>query len=368
MDRRNLLRFFHLSLLIGLSPRLTTAKVIVVNQLGMSGLFATISAQPIEPGSIANRPRVGIIAVGGISRAVLANTTFDFPHPVRTVAINTDAVSLQKVQADHKILLQGFDSHLPEPVVGDRNAAQVLPGLDIAVTDLDMVLIVVGLGGAAGTGIAPVVTRRLRDKNILTLVVAIRPFDFEGEDRQSVADLGFARLKMHASALIAICNSDIENAVNPNDSLDAVMAHVPNTFHQLCRGITGALGYSGLIGVEFEVLRYAITDHGGQCAFGYGVAENSIKATDLAIKHPFLKHSNLQHASAVLVAMEGPPDTMTMKELKRVLAMVSSHLPAGATVLYSSVANPARLHQTYTVAILAAGIQEKRNLLKSVTN
>jgi cell division protein FtsZ len=234
----------------------------------------------MEAGSMANGPRIGIIAVGGISRAVLANTTFDFPHPVRTVAINTDAASLQKVQADHKILLQGFDSHLPELDVVDRNAAQVLPDLDIAVTDLDMVLLVAGLGGAAGTGIAPVVTQRLQDKNILTLVVAIRPFDFEGEDRQSIADLGFARLKMQASAMIAICNSDIENAVNPNDSLDAVMAHVPNTIHQLCRGVAGALGNSGLIGVEFEDLRSAITGHAGQCAFGYGVADTCIKATD----------------------------------------------------------------------------------------
>jgi cell division protein FtsZ len=315
----------------------------------------------MEAGSIANGPRIGIIAVGGISRAVLANTTFDFPHPVRTVAINTDAASLQKVQADHKILLQGFDSHLPELDVVDRNAAQVLPDLDIAVTDLDMVLLVAGLGGAAGTGIAPVVTQRLQDKNILTLVVAIRPFDFEGEDRQSIADLGFARLKMQASAMIAICNSDIENAVNPNDSLDAVMAHVPNTIHQLCRGVAGALGNSGLIGVEFEDLRSAITGHAGQCAFGYGVADTCIKATDLAIKHPFLNLSNQQHASAVLVAIEGPPDTMTMQEMKRVLYMVSSHLPVGAAVFYSSVANPARLHQTYTVSILAAGVQEKKN-------
>jgi cell division protein FtsZ len=220
---------------------------------------------------------------------------------------------------------------------------------------------VVGLGGAAGTGISPGVAQRLRAKGLLTLVVAISPFDFEGDERQSVADLGLARLKTHANAVIAIRNSDIEKAVNPNDSLDAVMAHVPNTIHQLLRGIAVAVGNSGLIGVEFEDLRSAITGHGGQCAFGYGVADNSIKATNLAINHPFLKHSRLQRASAALVTIEGPPDTMTMQDVKGMLDMVSGHLPAGAPLMYSSVANPADQHPTCTVSILAAGIQEKEN-------
>jgi cell division GTPase FtsZ len=140
------------------------------------------------------------------------------------------------------------------------------------------------------------------------------------------------------------------------------MAHVPNTIHQLCRGIARSVGNSSLIGIEFEDLRSAIAGNGGRCAFGYGVANNGINAAGLAIKHPFLKHSNLQYASAAIVAIEGPPDTMTMHDMKRVLDMVRSHFPVGVPVMYSSVVSPAGQRPTCTVSILAAGVQDPKNL------
>ncbi len=46
-----------------------------------------------------------------------------------------------------------------------------------------MVFITAGMGGGTGTGAAPVIARMARERNILTVGVVTKPFDFEGKRR-----------------------------------------------------------------------------------------------------------------------------------------------------------------------------------------
>ena len=60
--------------------------------------------------------------------------------------------------------------------------------------------------GASGTGAAPVIARALRDKNILTVGVVTKPFQFEGMKRAAFADEGIANMTEAVDTLIVIPN------------------------------------------------------------------------------------------------------------------------------------------------------------------
>ena len=53
-----------------------------------------------------------------------------------------------------------------------------------------MVFITAGMGGGTGTGAAPVIARMARERNILTVGVVTKPFDFEGKRRARAAESG----------------------------------------------------------------------------------------------------------------------------------------------------------------------------------
>ena len=107
------------------------------------------SASPLDD---YDRTKFGVIAVGGISRSILRNLHKRLPYPFRTIAIDTDADALQRISADKKIrvccgLVRERD---PQGVRILSNA--VVSEIADAVAGLDMVLLVAGMGGGAGTG------------------------------------------------------------------------------------------------------------------------------------------------------------------------------------------------------------------------
>ncbi len=311
-----------------------------------------------------DRTKIGVIAVGGISRSILRNLHSRLTYPLRTIAIDTDAESLQRVSADKKIEV-GCGSVRERDPQGVRILSNaVVHEIADAVAGLDMVLLVAGLGGGAGTGISPVVAKVLRQQNILTLCVAVASFDFEGEKRQKIAQSGIHDLGTQGNALIPIRNSDMALVVDQNGGVDSAMAHAPLAFIQICRSITNSMApqpdYLG--GVDFHDLKRLIMSPVGHGAFGFGSASgihHGVQAaTELAINHPFLGQRRLQQASAVLVTIEASPGLLFLRDSKDVCSCVKSVLPPNSSVRYSNVYTKPDDGHDFRVSILASGIQE----------
>src|SRR6266704_288048 len=72
----------------------------------------------------------------------------------------------------------------------------------------DIVFIVAGLGGAAGTGAAPVVARAARANGAVTVGIAILPFEAEG--RTEVARAGLEALRAEADSVIVLDNNSLD--------------------------------------------------------------------------------------------------------------------------------------------------------------
>ena len=178
-------------------------------------------------------PKVGVVAVGGLGCTILNNLAGRLPYLGLAIAIDTDVASLHQLKADRKILV-GDGKALPL----DPHAARLLAQSSIheiadAVAGLDMVLLVAGMGGAAATGIAPIVAQMLREQDILTLAFATSPFDFESQQRKQNAQTGIRELRLHVNALLTFSNANIRQETGQNDLFASVSTQAALAFNQL---------------------------------------------------------------------------------------------------------------------------------------
>src|SRR5271169_4003921 len=117
-------------------------------------------AAVLEP---AGKPVVKIFGVGGAGVSLLDALSREEFDGASFVAINTDAQSLAASSAPVKIhletkLLRGLGTG-GDPERGRAIAEEQFSTLKTACEGADVIFIIAGLGGGAGSGISPVLTR-----------------------------------------------------------------------------------------------------------------------------------------------------------------------------------------------------------------
>jgi cell division protein FtsZ len=303
-------------------------------------------------------PRIGIVAVGGLGCAVLSGLAGRIPYLNRSIAMDTDASALHRSKADRKILV-GDGNALPlSHQAAQRLAQSSLREIANSVAGLDMVLLVAGMGGAAGTGIAPVVAQMLRDQNILTVAFATLPFNSESLQRKLMARAGIRALRVHAHALLPFANGNAEQVAKTDALFTSAPSQASLAFYQLYRGILHPACRPSLVNIDFEDLRHIITGQDGDCAFGFGSSSGmngAEAATRHAIDHPLLGQHRLQRASAVLIAIGASRQILMLRDSMTALRNIRKHLSPDAWIIYGTAYDDT-LGDEITVSVLASGI------------
>lgn len=303
-------------------------------------------------------PKVGVVAIGRIGELIFDHGDDHIPASMRSIAVETDADSLHRATADRKILVARGSSVPGNPEAVVLHAKRTLIEIADAVAGLDLAILVVGLGGAAGTTIAPIVARALRSQNILTLAVPTLPFAFEGGERQQLALSGFRQLEHHVDSLLPIFNTDIEQEARGMASRTGLHTTAPQAIVQLCRSLDAAFSAKNIVEVGMDDFRHFTLARQGMCAFGYGYgagAGGAMAAARHAVTHPLLGHARLQTASSVLIGIECAPQPGLLKSVGGITDYVINQLPTGCRGIYSVTTNPS-LGAWFGVAILASGI------------
>ena len=251
----------------------------------------------------------------------------------------------------------GDTKTLVNPRTAGLLTQSAVPDIAEAVAGLDMVLLVAGMGGATGTGIAPSVAQLLREQGILTLAFAVMPFAGEGGQRKQVAQAGVRELRLHVNALIPFFNNDIDPDAKSVRWQSAAARQAPVAFMEVCRSILNPLCRPGWVNIDFEDLRNTILNQQGDCAFGFGFAsgaDGAAAAATRAIDHPLLGRGRLQQASAVLMAISAPPHVLMLRDSYNAVRTVRKQLPPNAYVIYGAYSDQT-LGNDIAVSILANG-------------
>ncbi|MFC1627259.1 cell division protein FtsZ, partial [Patescibacteria group bacterium] len=132
--------------------------------------------------------KIKVIGVGGGgNNAIDSMIKSDQIKGVEFVAINTDAQTLLKCQAETKIqigdkLTRGLGSGA-NPKIGKEAAEESKDKLQELLFDSDMAFITCGMGGGTGTGASPIIAEVAKESGALTVAVVTKPFLFEGTRR-----------------------------------------------------------------------------------------------------------------------------------------------------------------------------------------
>ena len=305
-------------------------------------------------------PKVGVVAVGGQGCAILSELAGRLPYLGLSIAIDTDVASLLRVEADRKVLV-GDGKALPLNSHAARRLAQSsTPEIAEAVADLDMVLLVTGMGGAAGSAIAPLVAQILRGQNIVTLAFATLPSSFESQKRQQNAQTGIRELGVHVNALLPFSHGNIVRVAGKGTSFTSVSSQAALAFEQLWLGILNPVCRPGWVNIDFEDLRHIILSHEGDCAFGFGSASGvngAEAATRKAIDHPLLGQHRLQRASALLVAVRASRQVLQSGGTMATMRNIREQLSQDLWIIYGAYHDDT-LDNEITVSVLASGIRE----------
>src|SRR5580692_5603882 len=135
-------------------------------------------------------------------------------------AIDTDPQSLAASSATVKIhletkLLRGLGTG-GDPERGQSLAEEQFPTLKSACEGADVVFIIAGLGGGAGSGISPVLARAAKEAGALVLAFVTLPFSCELNRREQQAGEALNELKSVADGVICLPNQKASKLLDEN--------------------------------------------------------------------------------------------------------------------------------------------------------
>ncbi|MCL1966532.1 MAG: hypothetical protein FWF67_01475, partial [Fibromonadales bacterium] len=165
------------------------------------------------------------------------------------VGINSDGGSIKELEKNgfkNNIALSMGDSYYLG-AGGDLKVAQELgekyyDKFKQRFKKVDLALVVTGMGGGTGTGVAPLVAKAAREvqngkKNTLTIGVATMPSGIES-DRREIAEHGIAELKKHVDALVVIDQLNLLDVLDQeNTSMDAADELIDSRFEIVLQSI-----------------------------------------------------------------------------------------------------------------------------------
>ena len=304
-------------------------------------------------------PVVRIFGVGNAGIAVLGALATPEFAAAQFAAVNTDASAFAASPATVKIhlenkLLRGLGSG-GDPERSRALAEEQFSTLKAACDGANVVFILAGLGGGAGSGISPVLAKAAREAGALVLAFVTLPFECEGNRRESQARQSLEQLTAVADGVICLPSQKIFKLIDENTSLLEIFRITGGFVVEGVRGVWHLLTRPGLIQVHFADLCALLHDRHAENAFAFVEASGAGRAREVVEKilaHPLLDEGRvLADSDAVLVSLTAGKD-LTMAEIHRVIDQVKRQSSHAQIIMGAAV--DATLKDKLCVTVIAA--------------
>ena len=274
---------------------------------------------------LAHIPKIGVIAVGSFGGSPLSDFYGTLPHLSRLIVIDTSSGALHEVEVNQETLIDDVTKIWLGKTDSLRiHAPNVWAEIAAAVAGLEIAFIVAGLDGGADNLISLLVAEVLSAKSIMSICVAIMPFDIESKHHQEVALAGARALVDAANVVFPISNKPF----SMSDQRDGNnLINISTIFERIYNGTISPIAKSGLITVDVDDLN-VMKSSNGFAVQGYGIAsgENAaVEAAQAAISDSLLGENQLRLASSLWVSIEGPPNKgMKMRDINNIMKTITN--------------------------------------------
>ncbi|MGC3958904.1 MAG: cell division protein FtsZ [Verrucomicrobiota bacterium] len=277
----------------------------------------------------------GTLIVNGLERAEFAPAEFAF--------INTDSSAM--VGPSRQLLLEskplrGLGTG-GDPERGRKLAEENFEALKAICADAEVVFLVAGLGGGAGSGVLPVLARAAREQGALTLAFVSLPFECEGNRRAQLAQQALAQLQKVCDGLLCLPNEKAFQLLPANVGFLDAFRRTSQFLVDGLRGIWRLLQHRGMIEIHFDELCAVLRERHGESHFATVAASGAERTNEVIAKipaHPLLDGGKaLESAASVIVSILGGPD-LGMTDVNRVMADINQRCPKARVIMGAAVA------------------------------
>ncbi len=172
-----------------------------------------------------DRPSMAVVGCGGAGCNTLARASERGWTLGRHVAGKTDAQHLLSTRAHRKILIgrqtTGGRGTNMDIALGEMACHEDRDQLHGVLAEIDIVIILAGLGGGTGSGVAPVMAKIARERGSLAISLSTLPFSVEGSTRRDNAMVSRANLAQHADLSMVVPNDTMLESGSNLSLLDA---------------------------------------------------------------------------------------------------------------------------------------------------
>lgn len=277
--------------------------------------------------------RIKIIGLGGAGTNAVDRIKLEDLEQVHLMAIDTDSQVLASSPVEASFLLgrnlTRGKSTGGSVEKGRQAAEQDREPLRQLVEGVDLVFLLVGLGGGTGSGAAPVIAELAASSGALVIAFAALPFQREGVSRINRAKTALEALRKSCHAVITLPNDLIFKQVDENATLMEAFAMADKWIKLGVHAIWSMLFNTGLINVDFSTLQTALSEPGGKTLFGtgYGKGEKLVEQALHDLENCPLLHlpegGLVKDTDQLIVNLTGGPD-LTMAMVNQVMDAVAT--------------------------------------------
>ncbi len=308
----------------------------------------------VKPTEVESKASIKVVGVGGAGGSAVERMKEVGLSGVEFVAINTDAQALHHSPADTKVHIGKGLGAGGDPEKGREAAEEGREAISKALDGADMIFITLGAGGGTGSGAGPIVAEEARNKGILTVGVATKPFTFEGARRRANADIAIDRLARQVDALITIPNDRLLQTIDPRTPLLETFKIADDVLRQGVQGISELITEHSLINLDFADVK-SIMKNAGSALMGIGRAsgENrAVIAAQQAVESPLIE-VKIEGARGVLFSVAGGYD-MSMSEVQEAAEVITGAVSPDANIIFGASIRP-ELEDEIIVTVVATG-------------
>lgn len=312
----------------------------------------------VKPTEIESTASIKVVGVGGAGGSAIDRMKEVGLNGVEFVAVNTDAQALHHSSADTKVHIGKGLGAGGDPEKGREAAEESREEIGKALDGSDMIFITLGAGGGTGSGAGPIVAEEARNRDILTVGVATKPFTFEGIKRRENADVAIDKLSHQVDALITIPNDRLLQTIDPRTPLLETFKIADDVLRQGVQGISELITEHALINLDFADVK-AIMKNAGSALMGIGRASGENRAAlaaQQAIESPLIE-VKIEGARGVLFSVAGGYD-MSMSEIQEAAEVITGAVAPDANIIFGAAVRP-ELEDEVVITVVATGFDSE---------
>lgn len=302
-----------------------------------------------------------IVGLGGAGASILQRFSGSSAENVRLCIMSLDErLGRESGNVEFVQLGAGLNHGLGsggDPEVARMAIEESSGQIDDLLRGARLLVMVVGLGGGTGSGVAPVLAAKAREAGFFLVSVVVMPFSFEGARRRSQADKALESIASLSDIVFCFENDYMEDLFRSRTGAQAVFEEANALLSQATASVPLLANSPGIINIGLDELVTALDNNDSRCIYGAGKGYGPNRAEDAAraaLESPLVAYHNaLRYARTVVVHIAGG-NNMSLAELRVAMETVRQGLGGDDVNIFFGAAVKAHLGEEMRVSIIAS--------------